>query len=222
MAALKKSDDANLRERYPLYIEVGLLISLGLLVVAFNVQWMPEDNFEIDNEEQETVEMKQIEQTQQIEKPPPPPEPQVPVEVPNDETVEDASIDLSAELDMAGNQNQEQPPPPPEEEEEEESEPEVFVAVEQMPELIGGISGLQQKINYPEMARKAGVEGRVIVQFEVTQEGNVENAQVLRGIGAGCDKEALRVVREAQFEPGQQRGKPVRVKMSLPITFSLG
>mgnify|MGYP006293024467 CR=1 FL=1 len=222
MAVLEKSDDANLRNKYPLYIEIGLFLSLGLLVVAFNVQWQSENNFEIEQNEQETVEMKQIEQTQQIEKPPPPPEPQVPVEVPNEESVEDASIDLSAELDMSGNQNQQQPPPPPEEEEEEETEPEVFVAVENMPELIGGIGGLQQKINYPEMARKAGVEGRVIVQFEVTKEGNVANPRILQGIGAGCDKEALRVVREAQFKPGKQRGKPVRVKMSLPITFSLG
>ena len=222
MAVLEKSDDANLRNKYPLYIEIGLFLSLGLLVVAFNVQWQSENNFEIEQNEQETVEMKQIEQTQQIEKPPPPPEPQVPVEVPNEESVEDASIDLSAELDMSGNQNQQQPPPPPEEEEEEETEPEVFVAVENMPELIGGIGGLQQKINYPEMARKAGVEGRVIVQFEVTKEGNVANPRILQGIGAGCDKEALRVVREAKFKPGKQRGKPVRVKMSLPITFSLG
>lgn len=222
MAVLEKSDDADLHKKYPLYIEIGLFLSLGLLVVAFNVQWQSQNNFEIDQNEQETVEMKQIEQTQQIEKPPPPPEPQVPVEVPNEESVEDASIDLSAELDMSGNQNQEQPPPPPEEEEEEETEPEVFVAVENMPELIGGISGLQQKINYPEMARKAGVEGRVIVQFEVTKEGNVANPRVLQGIGAGCDKEALRVVKEAKFKPGKQRGKPVRVKMSLPITFSLG
>lgn len=218
--AVRKTDAAGLRERYPLYFELGLIAALGILIIAFNVEWQSEDEFEIENEEQETVEMEEVEQTEQIEEPPPPPEPQVPVEVPDDEVLDDASVDLNAELDMdAGPSN---PPPPPEEdEEEEEEEPEVFVAVEQMPELKGGIGELQQQIEYPEMAKKAGVEGQVIVQFVVDENGNVLNPQVLRGIGAGADEEALRVVKEAEFTPGQQRGEPVRVKMSLPIRFSL-
>jgi protein TonB len=218
--ALRKTDKADLRKRYPLYIEVGLVLALLLLVVAVNVEWRSEDDFNIPDQEQEVVEMEQIEQTQQVEKPPPPPEPQVPVEVPNDEVLDDASIDLNAELDMDAAPSSPPPPPEPEEEEEEE-EPEVFVAVENMPELKGGIQALREKVEYPEMARKAGVEGQVIVQFIVDEEGNVTDPQVLRGIGAGCDEEALRVVKEAQFEPGRQRGKPVRVKMSLPIRFSL-
>ena len=80
---------------------------------------------------------------------------------------------------------------------------------------------IQKKIKYPEIARKAGVEGRVIIQFIVNEQGNVSEAAVVRGIGAGCDEEALRVVRKARFTPGRQRGKSVKVKMSLPITFKL-
>mgnify|MGYP006289304491 CR=1 FL=1 len=99
---------------------------------------------------------------------------------------------------------------------------EVFVAVEEMPELKGGIAGLQQEITYPEEAAENGVEGQVIVQFEVTEEGDVEDPRVLRGVSESLDEEALRAVREAQFEPGRQQGEPVRVKMSLPITFRLG
>lgn len=219
--AVRKTDEANLRDRYPLYIEAGLVAALVILIVAFNVEWQSSQDFEAQTEEQETVEVEEIEQTEQVEEPPPPPEPQVPVEVPDDEVLEDASIDLNAELEMdAGPAN---PPPPPEddEEEEEEEEPEIFVAVEEMPELQGGIGELQQKINYPEMARKAGVEGQVIVQFVVDENGNVLDPRVLRGIGAGCDEEALRVVKEANFTPGQQRGESVRVKMSLPIRFQL-
>lgn len=97
----------------------------------------------------------------------------------------------------------------------------VFVVVEQMPELIGGLSGIQRAIEYPELAKKAGIEGRVFIQFIVDTCGCVQDAQVARGIGAGCDEEALRVVREARFKPGLQRGKPVKVKMSLPIVFKL-
>lgn len=96
-----------------------------------------------------------------------------------------------------------------------------FVVVEEMPELIGGLAELQRKIRYPQMARRAGIEGRVYVQFIVNEQGEVERPQVIRGIGGGADEEALRVVSEANFKPGYQRGRPVRVQYSLPIFFRL-
>ena len=96
-----------------------------------------------------------------------------------------------------------------------------FVVVEDMPELIGGLASLQQQIRYPEMARRAGIEGRVFVQFIINEQGEVERPRVIRGIGAGADEEALRVVSQARFTPGMQRGQPVRVQYSLPIFFRL-
>jgi periplasmic protein TonB len=95
------------------------------------------------------------------------------------------------------------------------------VVVEQMPELIGGLAELQSRIRYPEMARRAGIEGRVYVQFIVNERGEVEDPRVIRGIGGGCDEEAIRAVQQAQFRPGMQRGRPVRVQYSLPIVFRL-
>src|SRR5699024_9863080 len=102
-----------------------------------------------------------------------------------------------------------------------EEEESFFVVVEQMPTLIGGLAELQKGITYPEMARRAGIEGRVIVQFIVNEQGKVEDPRVIRGIGGGCDEEALRAVRKASFKPGRQRGKPVRVQYSLPVIFKL-
>ena len=96
-----------------------------------------------------------------------------------------------------------------------------FVVVEEMPELIGGLQQLHEEMTYPEIARRAGIEGRVHVQFIINEEGNVENPQVVRGIGGGADEEALRVVRQAKFKPGYQRGRPVRVQYALPIFFRL-
>lgn len=96
-----------------------------------------------------------------------------------------------------------------------------YVVVEQMPEMIGGLASLQKEIKYPQMARNAGIEGRVIIQFIVNEQGQVENPQIIRGIGGGCDEEALRAVKLAQFKPGKQRGEPVRVQYSLPIVFKL-
>lgn len=93
--------------------------------------------------------------------------------------------------------------------------------VEQMPELIGGLSAIQQTLRYPEAAEEAGVEGRVIVQFTVDEEGRVTDARVVRGIGMGCDEAAVEAVKLARFKPGMQRGRPVKVRMSLPVTFRI-
>ena len=100
-------------------------------------------------------------------------------------------------------------------------EPAYFEVVEEMPQPIGGLGVLQSQIVYPEMAKRAGIQGRVVVQFLVDEMGNVSNPAILIGIGGGCDEEALRVVDMAKFSPGMQRGKPVKVKMSIPIRFRL-
>ena len=98
---------------------------------------------------------------------------------------------------------------------------EVFMIVERMPELIGGLASIQSKIKYPEVAKKAGIEGRVFIQFIVDKNGHVIDPVVVRGIGGGCDEEAVRAVSQAKFKPGTQRNEVVKVKMSLPITFKL-
>jgi protein TonB len=223
--AIRKTDKADLRKRYTLYVELGLLVALGLVILAFKLNLRTAEAMEFAAPEQEIVQIEEVRQTKQETAPPPPPRPPVPVEVPNDELLEDVALDLDASLDI-NEPIAELPPPPPaagpkEEAKVEEPEPEIFVIVEEMPELMGGLASIQSKINYPEIAKKAGVEGRVIVQFVVNEQGKVTDPVVVRGIGAGCDEEAIRAVQQAEFKPGKQRGKPVRVKMSLPITFKL-
>ncbi len=219
--ALRKSPKADLKRTYGFFVQVGMIASLLLLVLAFNANLERGDAMEIEQVEQEVVQMEEILQTEQIQKPPPPPRPPVPVEVPNDEILDDDDLDLDASLDLDAPINVPPPPPPPEEEEVEE-EPEFFEIVEQEPELIGGIGELQAKARYPEIARKANVEGRVFVRFIVDTDGNVREPQVTRGIGGGCDQEAIRVIMEhAKFIPGRQRGRAVPVRMSLPIVFKL-
>src|SRR5690625_4608854 len=220
--AIRKTDSADLRSRYPLYIQIGMIVALILLITAFRLDLRTESNFEIVEQEQEIVQIEEIQQTQQIEQPPPPPRPPVPIEVPNDEILEDDFLDLDATLDLEAPIAAAPPPPPPSAAEEaEEEEPEIFVIVEEMPELIGGLAAIQGNIRYPEIARKAGVEGRVFVPFVVDEQGNVVYPVVTRGLGAGLDEEAIRAVSQAKFSPGKQRGQPVPVRMSLPITFRL-
>jgi protein TonB len=212
----RKSPKADLKRNYPIFLQVGIILALLTMIAAVKVNIETEPPKVVELDEQEVVEMEEVVQTKQIDTPPPPPRPPVPVEVPNDEVIEDEMIDMDAELDMDA--PMELPPPP---EEEEDQEEDFFVVVEQMPELKGGMSKLQSSVKYPEMARKAGIEGRVTVQFIVTEEGNVENAQVVRGIGGGCDEEALKAIKQAEFSPGMQRGRPVRVQYALSINFRL-
>jgi periplasmic protein TonB len=213
----RKKPDADLRNYHTVFLELGLLVTLVIFIIAvrIDITSLGPDEYVID--EQEVVEMEEIIQTRQIETPPPPPRPPVPVEVPNDEIIDDVDIDISADLDLGGQLSMPPPPPPAEDEDEED----FFVVVEDMPELIGGLGELQRQIRYPEMARRAGIEGRVYIQFIVNERGEVEDPRVIRGIGGGADEEALRVVSQARFTPGMQRGRPVRVQYSLPIFFRL-
>lgn len=218
----KYKPDDKLKKYYSVLLEIGIIISLVIAIVAFKVRLKPNETKTEVTKEQETVDVRDVVQTKHQKKPPTPPRPQVPEEVPNDEVVEEQSLNINAELNM--NQKLDIPPPPDQgksAKQEEEDKEQVFVIVEQKPELIGGLDSLQSLIKYPEMARKAGIEGRVHLQFIINKKGEVENPTVIRGIGGGCDKEALRVIKKAKFKPGRQRGRPVRVRYSMPIVFKL-
>lgn len=210
----------DLRKYYTIFFETGLIITLMVLIGLTRINFGPSEESEFVLQTQDVVEMEEIIQTEQKKMVPPPPRPPVPVAVPNDEIIEDVEISINAELDLSDTGYL---PPPPKKQEapEEESEEDFFVAVEQMPVLKGGLESIQERIKYPEMAKKANIQGRVYVQFIVNEDGEVENPVILRGIGGGCDKEALRVIKDAKFSPGLQRGRPVRVKYSLPIIFML-
>ncbi|MFV1883471.1 MAG: energy transducer TonB [Balneola sp.] len=212
----RKQAGVDLRRSYNILLQSGLIIALLFIIGLVRINLYSEPPTPPPVEEQEEVVMEEVIQTKQIETPPPPPRPPVPVEVPNDEIIEDEILDLDAELDLDGPLDLPPPPPPADDEEED-----FFVVVETMPQLKGGLADLQRKVKYPEMARRAGIEGRVTVQFIVNEQGKVENPRVIRGIGGGCDEAALEAVKQASFSPGMQRGRPVRVQYSLPIVFRL-
>jgi protein TonB len=216
-----RKPEIDLRKYYTLFFEVGLIITLMVFIGLTRINFGPSGEQEYALQTQEVVEMEEIIQTQQQKTVPPPPRPPVPVEVPNDVIIEDIDIDIDAELNFSSDGYLPPPPKPEEEIAVEEPEEDFFIAVEKMPELINGMKGIQDRINYPEMAVKANIQGRVYLQFIVNENGDVENPVVLRGIGGGCDEEAIRVIRETKFSPGLQRGRPVRVRYALPIIFML-
>lgn len=107
-----------------------------------------------------------------------------------------------------------------------EKKEEAFTYVEEMPSFPGGeeelLRFIAQKVKYPEIARRAGVEGKVFVSFVVEKNGTITELQVVKGIGAGCDEEAIRVIQLMdKWKPGRQNGNPVRVRISIPFLFKL-
>ena len=213
-----KNPIADLRLKYKKTFEISLIIALAIMIVAF--KFFPDMKTQEVKLEgpQELFTVEDIQQTKQENRPPPPPKPPIPIEAPSEDVLEDIEIG-ETELDV--NANMEAPPPPPKEEKKVEEEPTYFVAVEEMPEPIGGIRAIQEKIVYPEIAKRAGVEGKVYILAFVDESGNVTKAQVLKGIGAGCDEAALDAVLKTKFKPGKQRGKPVKVQVSIPVVFKL-
>jgi len=211
-----KKPIADLRATYKRVLEISIIISLAILIFAFKFFPNLQDKGMVLEGPQELFTVEDIQQTKQENRPPPPPKPPIPIEAPSDDVledieIEDTEIDFEAEIEA--------PPPPPKEEIEEE--PTYFVAVEEMPGPIGGIKAIQEKIVYPEIAKRAGVEGKVYVLAFVNEQGDVTKAQIIKGIGAGCDEAALDAVLKTRFTPGKQRGKPVRVQVSIPIIFKL-
>jgi protein TonB len=211
-----KNPIADLRATYKRVLEISIIISLAILIFAFKFFPHLQDKGMTLEGPQELFTVEDIQQTKQENRPPPPPKPPIPIEAPADDVledieIEDTEIDFEAEIEA--------PPPPPKEEIEEE--PTYFVAVEEMPGPIGGIKAIQEKIIYPEIAKRAGVEGKVYVLAFVNEQGEVTKAQIIKGIGAGCDEAALDAVLKTKFTPGKQRGKAVKVQVSIPIIFKL-
>ena len=222
----KKSPKANLENKKVMFTQIGLIISLLIAWMAF--EHKSYDKREIDPSllrQTEVVEEEMVEITKQEE-----PKPQ-PVEVPKQTTqleiveddVEVEDIEINAEVDQAEVIEEYVPV---EVEEDEVVEQEIFQIVEEKPAYPGGDQKLMEfiakGIKYPQIARETGIQGRVFVGFVVEPDGSVSNVKVLRGIGGGCDEEAMRVVKSMpKWKPGKQRGKAVRVSYMLPVNFKL-
>ena len=213
----RKTPQADLRSRYPVFLQIGIILALSLATVAARVDVRPGDQATIKFTDKPFLSIQDVQVTKQTPEAAPPPRPQVPVAVPDDQVLDDIILEFDA-LPMG---ERTVGPPPQQPAEPDAAEPQIFVIVEEMPQLVGGLSALAEQIRYPEIAKRAGVEGRVIVSFVVDKGGEVRDAEVVRGIGAGCDEEALRAIQQMRFISGKQRGQPVSVKMSLPVTFRL-
>ena len=219
---LKKNPEVNVEKKKHLLFQVGLVTALAVILIAF--EWKTFDRsvsslgqLQVELEEEELIPI-----TQQEPPPPPPPPPQNTII----EIVED-DVELEEELEIMETEIDEDTEIEIVEiAEEVYEEPEIFTIVEQMPSFPGGEAKLFQylgeNMKYPAMARDAGITGVVYVTFVVKEDGKIDGVRILRGVGGGCDEEAIRVVKSMpRWTPGKQRGKSVRVQYNLPIRFVL-
>ncbi|SMD32221.1 protein TonB [Reichenbachiella faecimaris] len=221
-----KRNRRNLQSsRSTMYFFIGLSIALAVVIVAF--EWKFQDDAMVAELVLGDAEWEEIQDIPLTNQPPPPPpsqqiqQPNI-IEVPDEEILEEIEVNMDVEAteDMVVEEVEFTM------EIEEEVAEEIFIVVEEKPEPIGGVKSFYQyvadHIKYPEEARRNHVEGRVYVQFVVNSEGKISDVVTIKGIGRGCDEEAVRIVEQApDWNPGKQRGKPVSVRMVLPITFKL-
>ena len=216
----RKNPGADIYSNYMLRIQLSLATVLFLVIIIFRIDWQPSRDFQITEREQEVVSLEEVIQTEQIVRPPAPPRPSAPTAVANDIVLEDDIFDLDTDTYIFDTPF-DLPPPPPPIAEEDDDEAEIFMAVEHMPEMIGGISSVYANLRYPDIARQAGIEGRVVVQFVIDETGTINSPTVLRGIGGGCDEAAVDALMKVRFSPGRQRGRPVKVLYTVTIHFQL-
>ena len=211
-----KNYRADLRGKYRKYFEISLILSLSLIIAAFKLAPKDKNMDENHNPPQELITIENIIKTVQKPKPPPPPVPDpiltVQDEVSEDLILDDISIDQNAVLD--------QPPSIPDRPKVLDDEP-FFEWVQIVPEPIGGLKAIQDKVEYTEIARRSRIEGTVYIEVKIDRDGNVVDAIIKKGVGGGLDESALRAVKLTKLHPGKQRGIPVKVKMVIPIKFVL-
>lgn len=221
---VKKSPKADLETKKTVFRQIGLIIALAVVFLAFEYKNYDKRTLDLMQRVVEDIPEEIIPITEQNVKPPPPPPPQqvtVLEIVEDDVEVEDVEINVEVDQKVAIEVYV-----PPAREDDEIVEQEIFTVVESMPEFPGGPAKMMEfiakNIKYPPMARESGIQGRVFINFVVEPNGSVSNVKVLRGIGGGCDEEAIRVVETMpKWTPGRQRGKAVRVSFNLPVRFTL-
>jgi len=222
---IKKTEHADLDKKEFFFFSISLFITLIMVLGAFEYKQYEKPVMELVSRNTNTFEEMLDVPATEI-----PPTPEVIVqqprlvEVPDEQQIEDEVkfvFDVEVTEDTKIQEAVITEAPKVEEETEE-----IFTIVESTAEPKGGLAAFYQSISeqikYPAQARRMRVEGKVFVEFIVGKDGKITDVKAVKGIGAGCDEEAVRIIANSPpWNPGKQRGKPVRQRMVLPIIFRL-
>lgn len=226
---IKKTPKADLENRRTLFTEIGLVVALLVVWGAFSYSTKEKAVASL-GEDTQVVEVEDMVPITEETPPPPPEAPKIPVLSDQIDIVEDdIKVDdnfMSLEDDASlGVEIMDYVEEVKEEVVEEEAIP--FQLVEEKPSFNGGDANefskwVNSKLQYPEIAKENGVQGRVILQFTVNPDGSVSNVKVIRGVDSSLDKEAVRVVSMSpKWKPGKQRDRAVKVTYTFPVIFQL-
>lgn len=211
-----------------LLVNIGLILSVGAVLWAFeHKDYDPPVVVELASVDATFEDVVDIPVTQQVT--PPPPTITLPeiVEVKDDEEIKEVEVKMNTEVtEETVVEKQAEVVVRQEEEPEKEKVEEIFTVVEEGSEPTGGYEEFYKFIGknttYPKQARRMGIEGKVFVQFVVDKDGSLVDMKVVKGIGAGCDEEAMRVIQEfGKWKPGKQRGRNVKQRVIFPFSFKL-
>ena len=199
----------------PIVSRVTGIISIGIIVsgMLFVPRFMAA-NIDLGTPDQIIIQMDEIPQTQQFNRPPPPARPAIPIESESEDIADDLTIE---ETDLDDFIAWDDAPPPPDE------GPRVrFIPYDDPPVPIGGYGAIQRNVVYPDIAREAGIEGTVVIQAFIDDKGRVKDTVVLSWITKNClDQAAGEAIRKTRFKPAKQRERAVGVWISIPVNFKL-
>lgn len=219
----KKSTRANLETKKPLFFGIGLLISLAITLAAF--EWKSSNRLtEVKYLPDDAVFAEEVIAEIRSEAPLPPPP--VPEQTTILKVVEN-DVKVKDDLQIEAEPTQEETIKPVNPLEGIADDQQIYAAVESMPVFPGGSAALykfiRENLRYPKAALDKGIQGRVIITFIVETDGSISSIKVIKGIGSGCEEEAVRMIASMpRWIPGKQHGAPVRVQFNLPLRFSLG
>ncbi len=206
----------HLKQMYPVVVRITGLISIALVTLFMLIfpKSLPK-NVSLGTADQIVIEQVDIPETRQITRPPPPARPSVPIESESEDIADDLTIE---ETTLENFEAWDEAPPPPAPE-----GPQVrFIPYDEPPEPIGGYAAIQRNVEYPEIAREAGIEGTVIIQAFVDKRGRVTQTVVLSGLpNTGLNEAAMEAIRKTRFKPAKQRDRAVGVWISIPVNFKL-
>lgn len=220
----KKTEKADLGNKSFLFLSIGLIVSLLISIMAFTYKTYDDVSVKDLSKNQAIVEeIMEVPPTDQL--PPPPPKIQQPqiIEVPDEKKIEE-EIDINMDTEVSEETKVEEIVIAPVEEKEDVDQ--IFSIVEEQATYKGGLASFYEfvgkKIKYPAQAKRMNIEGKVFVEFVIERDGRLTDVKAIKGIGGGCDEEAVRVVSSSPgWNPGKQRGKPVRTRFVIPINFRL-
>ena len=224
----KKTVKADLEGKKLLFFQIGTITTLALLLIAFQWNTREVNTSSLGGLSEVIVETEIIPITRPeeiITPPPPPPQPselltivEDDVDITDELIIADVEATSSTRIEFSKFNLPE---------EKESEEPTLFFLVEDKPKFVGGgpedfRNWVVSNLDYPQIAAENGIQGTVYLSFVINKDGSVSDVAIVRGVDASLDREAMRIINMSpRWEPGKQRGNPVRVSFSLPVTFRL-